>query len=366
MKMNKKIIIIFIVIFIICGVVGIAYYSYSGDLSKNGNLTITDMANRTVEVPASIESVIATSPPMTTVVYMIAPEKLAGLNFNWTTEELTYVPKEYQNIPVIGGWFGRQDGNYEQLISVNPDIIIEGSMGNASVDTINERQEKFGEIPVVAITDTSDVTKIEDSIKFAGKLLGKEETSNKLVEFLNNYLNKVKEVNSTIKDSERVTVYYAEGPEGLQTDPNGSSHSQLITLCGGLNVADVPVNDGMGQVEVSMEQVIKWNPEVIITTDSTFYKKVYNDPKWENIDAVKNKRVYLSPTSPFKWFDRPPGANIIIGIPWTAKIMYPEKYTDINMKETTKQFYKDFYHYDLSDEEVTDILRGTGLKEENF
>jgi len=364
-KMNKKIIVVCIVAFLICGA-GIAYYSYSDNISQNGNLTITDMANRTVEVPANVESVIATSPPMTTVVYMLAPEKLVGLNFNWTSEELTYVPTEYQNIPVVGGWFGRQDGNYEELISVNPDVVIEGSMGSASLDTINERQEKFGDIPVVAITDTSDVTKIEDSINFAGKLLDKEETSNKLVEFLNTYLNKVKEVNSTIEDNERKTVYYANGPEGLETGPIGSSHSQLITLCGGINVADLPLNDGGRRVEVSIEQVIKWNPEVIITVDPRFYEKVYDDPKWANIDAVKNKQVYLSPTSPFKWFDQPPGANVIIGIPWTAKVLYPDKYADINMKEVTKQFYKDFYHYDLSDEEVTDILRGSGLKEENF
>jgi len=362
--MDKKIPIIFIVVLIICGV-GIAYYS-SGGLSSGGNTTITDMANRTIEVPASIESVIATSPPMTVVVYMIAPEKLVGLNFNWTPEEITYVPEKYQNISVIGGWFGRQDGNYEEMISVNPDIVIEGSMGSVSLDTINERQKKFGEIPVVGVTDASNVTKIEDSIKFTGKLLGNEDTSNKLVEFLNYYLDKIKEVDSTIEDSERVTVYYANGPEGLETGPVGSSHSQLIDLCGGINVADLPSNDGGRRVEVSIEQVIKWNPEVIITVNPTFYKNVYNDPKWANIDAVKNKRVYLSPTSPFKWFDQPPGANVIIGIPWTAKILYPEKYTDINMKEVTKQFYKNFYHYDLSDEEVSKLLKDSGFKEENF
>ena len=364
-KMNKKISTIFFVALIICAV-GISYYSFSGGLSQDGNTTITDMAGRTVEVPASVERVIATSPPMTVVVYMIAPEKLVGLNFNWTSEEVTYVPEEYQNISVIGGWFGRQDGNYEEMISVNPDIVIEGAMGTVTIDTLKERQEKFGTIPVVGVTDTSDVGKIADSILFTGKLLGKEDNANKLVEFLNTYLDKVKEVNSTISDSERKTVYYGEGPEGLQTEPNGSDHAQLISICGGVNVADVPLKEGVGQVEVSIEQVIKWNPQVIITTDSTFYKNVYNNPKWANIDAVKNKQVYLSPTSPFKWFDRPPGANVIIGIPWTAKVLYPEKYKDINLKEVTKQFYKDFYHYDLSDQELTKLLKDSGLKEENM
>ena len=74
----------------------------------------------------------------------------------------------------------------------------------------------------------------------------------------------------------------------------------------------------------------------------------------------------MSPQSPFKWFDRPPGANIIIGIPWTAKVIYPDKYSDIDLKSEVKMFYKEFYHYDLSDEDVVNILKSSGLKEENM
>ncbi len=368
MNKNTKIIVLVIGILAICAI-GVIYYSYdTGMINTSGNETITDMVGRTVEVPTNIEKVIATSPPMTTVVYMLAPEKLGGLNFNWTKNELKYVPKEYQNIPVIGGWFGRQDGNYEEMIAVGPDIIIEGAMGSSDLSTINTRQKNFGSIPVVGVNDSTKVTKIAPSIEFVGKLLGgdAETRATNLVAFTNKYLDKVNSTTKSIPDSEKKKVYYAEGTEGLQTDPNGSDHSQLINLCGGINVADIPVKEGVGQVDVSMEQVIKWNPEIIITTDPTFYKKVYNDSQWSNIDAVKNKKVYLSPQSPFKWFDRPPGANIIIGIPWTAKVIYPEKYKDINLKEATKEFYTEFYHYNLTDEEATNLLKSSGLKEENM
>ncbi|MCL2115604.1 MAG: iron ABC transporter substrate-binding protein [Methanobrevibacter sp.] len=334
--------------------------------STNGNLTIIDMVGRTVTIPMNIQRVVATSPPMTTMVYMLAPEKLVGLNFAWNNEEIEYVPNEYRNLPVVGGWFGRQDGNYEEIISVFPDIVIEGAMGNVDLNSVNLRQEKFGSIPVIGATDNSDLTKMAPTIEFIGKLLDSEDKSNKLVDFLNKYLNKANDVSNSIPDSEKKRVYYAEGPEGLQTDPKGSLHAQLIDIVGGNNIADVPLEEGVGQVEVSIEQVMAWNPEVIITTDSNFYKKVYSDSKWANIDAVKNKQVYLSPTSPFKWFDRPPGANMIIGIPWTAKVIYPDKYSDINLKEVVKEFYRDFYHYDLTDEEVTAILKNSGLKEENM
>ncbi len=364
--MNKNIILVVIAILVVCGIGVAYYYTPSSSIAQEGNVTITDMVGRTVTVPNDPQSVVATSPPMTAMVYMLAPEKLGGLNYNWTENETKYVDSKYLNLPIIGGWFGRQDGSYEEIMSVGPDIVIEGAMGDVDLETVNDRQKKFGTIPVVGVTDNSDVTKITPSIDFMGKLLGKEDVANKLTEFTNKYLDKANSVSNSISDGDKKKVYYAEGEQGLQTDPSGSLHGQLIDIVGGKNVADVQLQNGTGQVEVSIEQVIKWNPEVIITTNEEFYNSVYNDTDWAEIDAVKNKQVYLSPKSPFKWFDRPPGANIIIGIPWTAKIIYPDKYSDINLKEEVKTFYKEFYHYDLSDSDVTELLKSSGLKEENM
>jgi iron complex transport system substrate-binding protein len=324
------------------------------------------MVGRTVTIPSDVQKVVTTSPPMTAMVYMLAPDKLVGLNYQWADIEKDYIDSKYQDLPVVGGWFGRQDGNYEEIISIGPNIVIEGAMGDVDSVLLNERQEKFGAIPVVGVTDNSDVTKITTSIEFMGKLLGEEDKANKLIDVTNKYLDKANSVSNSIPETEKKRVYYAQGPEGLQTDPRGSLHAQLIDIVGGNNIADVQLQDGVGQVEVSIEQVIKWNPEVIITTDTSFYNKVYNDPKWRNIKAVKEKQVYLSPQSPFKWFDRPPGANIILGIPWTAKVIYPDKYSDINLKEEVKNFYKEFYKYDLSDSEVENLLKKSGLKEENI
>ena len=172
---------------------------------------------------------------------------------------------------------------------------------------------------------------------------------------------------SQIPDDQRKNVYYAVGDDGLMTYPSGSPHSQLIDLVGGNNVAN-SLNQGntTSGSQVSIEQVIAWNPDVIITTDPEFYNSVYNDSKWAGINAVKNHQVYLSPQSPFKWFDRPVGANLIIGVPWTAKVIYPDIYSDINLVDATKEFYSEFYHIDLSDNQVNDILLNSGMRKENF
>ena len=368
MEKKIKVIILLLIVLVVAGIATHLFLSPS-TVESQGSKNITDMINRTVEVPNSVSNVVATSPPMTTVLYMIAPDKLKAVNFQWTDDELKYVPSQYANYPNVGGWYGTQDGSYEEFIATEPDVIIESidEGGDGDASTVKERQEKFGTIPVIAVRDTTNIEKIGESILFMGEIVGAEDNAGKLNDFNNKYLDMVHDKSSKLSDSDKKTVYYAQGDDGLQTNPSHSTHGQLIDLVGGVNVADAT---GQGNttngVQVSMEQVISWNPDVIITTDPEFYASVYSDSNWGKIDAVKNKEVYLSPQSPFKWFDRPVGANMIIGVPWTAKVIYPDQYKDIDMVGATQEFYSDFYHIDLSDSDAKQLLLDSGLKESNL
>ena len=368
MDKKIKVIILLLAVLVVAGVATHLFLAPS-TVETAGSKNITDMIGRDVEIPASVSNVVATSPPMTTVLYMIAPDKLKAVNFQWTDDEMQYVPSQYQNYPVVGGWYGTQDGSYEEFIASEPDIVIESidEGGDGDVSTVSERQEKFGSIPVVAVKDTTDVEKISESITFMGEVVGAQDKAKELNDFNDRYLDIVHDRASKLSDSDKVKVYYAQGDDGLQTNPSHSTHGQLIDLVGGENVADsVAQGNTTSGVQVSMEQVISWNPDKIITNDPEFYANVYNDSNWGKIDAVKNSEVYLSPQSPFKWFDRPVGANMIIGVPWTAKVLYPDDYKDINMQDATKEFYSNFYHVDLSDDDAKQILLDSGLKEANF
>lgn len=368
MEKKTKIVILMIVILVIVGL-ATHFFLTPSTVENSGSRNVTDMINRSVEIPGTVNNVVATSPPMTTVIYMIAPEKLTAVNFQWNDNELEYVPSQYAGLPVVGGWYGTQDGSYEEFIAAEPDVVIESidEGGDGDASTVSERQEKFGTIPVIAVRDTTDVTKVGESILFIGKVIGAEDKAKELNDFNNKYLNMVQERSSSLSDADKKTVYYAEGDDGLQTNPSHSAHGQLIDLVGGKNVVDSAAQGNTtGGIQVSIEQVIKWNPDIIITTDPEFYASVYDNPNWANIKAVQNKEVYLSPLSPFKWFDRPVGANMIIGVPWTAKVIYPDQYKDIDMIETTKEFYSNFYHYDLSDDEAKQMLLDSGLKESNL
>jgi iron complex transport system substrate-binding protein len=356
MNNNKIVILTLIGIIVIIGTLYVYTY-YNTDNSSTSNGQISDMAGRSVQIPPQINKIASLSYSVTVEIYMLAPDKLVGWDSNRTTTENLYMPLKYQNLPIMGG--GKKDANYETYLSNGPDVVFVGHGG--PIDDINKLQEKLGSVPLLDVEGDNNITSLPESIKFLGMALGEQEKSIELISFYNNVLNRVNSTSSTIPYTEKKRVYYARDSTGLMTNPEGSTHTQLIELSGGINVAQVPLTKG--SIGVSMEQILNWNPDVIIASDPSFYNNVYSNPLWQNVKAVKDKQVYLVPNSPFNWFEGPPGANTIIGIPWTAKVLYPDKFKDIDLKNLTKEYYSNFYHFNLTDDQVSNILSSSGLKE---
>lgn len=356
MKQNQKVILMLLICIIALFSVFAVYLNYNPSVFAPKS-QITDMAGRNVTVPAEVNRVMSITFSTTLSIYMLAPDKLMGWNSNLTEAQKRYIPTKYHYLPVVGG--GKEDANYESFLVQDPDIVFTGhALVDGSLDTI---QQKFGNVPVVDVEGDNNITNITPSIKFLGNILGEQDQADELINFYNKVLNQVNSTVSQIPEGEKKRVYYARDPTGLQTNPSGSSHTQLIEMCGGVNVAQVPLTKG--SATVSMEQILQWNPDVIIVGNPQFYQKVFSDPLWQNVKAVKNKEVYLVPNYPFNWFESPPGVNSIIGIAWTAKVLYPDKFSNMDIKNLTKEFYSKFYHYNLSDEEASELLSSSGLKQ---
>ncbi|MDE4907689.1 ABC transporter substrate-binding protein [Methanogenium marinum] len=355
--MTRLINILGIGLLLIACVMGAACTTQSAPLEESpGSIETVDMLEQTVAVPvpADIDGVLSTAPHVSMIIYMIAPDTLLGWNF---PPEDEYISEKYAALPNVGGWYGNIAGNYESFIAMNPDVVFEGfnSKGDPAA-SIEERQANMGKIPVVGVENTIDALAYDAPITYVGSVLWAEEEAASLNEFYARVLALTEEATGTIPDDEKRTVYYANGPTGLKTSPSGSQHSQLIDICNGVNVAECPTKAVMGQTEVSMEQVVEWNPDVIVCDDKGFYDGVYDDPKWESVTAVKNSDVHYIPSSPYCWFDAPPSTNTIIGIPWVATVIYPDQCGNIDMASLTKEFYAKFYHYDLTDDEVQQLL----------
>lgn len=320
--------------------------------------TIIDDAGRTVVIPATINKVLCCGPVECILTYMLAPEKLGGWCFLPNSSPgAEYFDTQYADLPVVGGWFGKSTGNYETFISLEPDLILASDAA-----TVEERQSKFGSIPVVSVNVFDTYDTMPESIRKMGVILGAEEQAQKLVDYYDEAVEYVASVLANINNEDKVTVYYAEGDGGLRTDPSGSQHTELIDFCGGSNVAVVEDQTGYGMTSVSMEQILIWNPDIIIigrAADATLYDQILSDPVWANIQAVKDGRVYLRPNNPFSWFDGPPGMNEIVGIYWMIQTLYPEQCTDLDLKAKVQEFYLDFYHYNLTDADYTALMANT-------
>jgi iron complex transport system substrate-binding protein len=312
----------------------------------------TDLKGNKVEVPIEVNKVFGISPIETNIIYALAPDKLGGWNMP-TKDEM--FPAKYKELPLVGGWFGTQSGNYEAFLAQKPDVIF--GVGTANYD---ELKIGFADIPVLFFysgSATGDT--LEPAITLAGEILGAQQQAQKLLNFYNEALDTVKGRVADIPDDQRVKVYYAEGKTGLLTDPPYSPHASLIEICGGINVADVDIKKGMGQTEVSLEQIIAWNPDIIIigrSADASVRDTILTDPNWKAIKAVQDKKVFLRPSRPLSWFDGPPSVNQIIGIYWAAQKFYPELFDDIDLKAKVQEFCRDFLHCTMTDEQYNQTI----------
>ncbi len=333
-------------------------------LAQEKTQSVKDDVGRTRTIPANITKVFSTSPMGTIFMYCLNYNKIAGLSWELTPDEKKYVNEKYQKLPYLGGSFGGKKNtmNLEMVLKVKPDFILSmGDIDDMAISGSNDLEKQLG-IPVLLFDGS--IEKTSDTFIKIGEITGDQKRAKELSDYLTKLLKETKEITAKIPEKEKISIYYAEGVKGLETDPKGSRHTELIELCGGVNAADVQIMRGYGRTEVSAEQVIKWNPELILActdqgfSQGGFYEKIYADPLWATIKAVKNKQVYEIPYAPFNWFDRPPSVNRIIGIKWLSNLLYPE-YFKYDIKKETKEFYKLFYQRALTDAEVDDILKNS-------
>jgi iron complex transport system substrate-binding protein len=316
---------------------------------------ITDMAGRNVTLPDSIKKVYAPSAYGSYIMYAIDPALLAGLIFPVREEDKKYFQKDAQNLPVIGSPFGqRQTGSVELLLKAKPNLIIMWAAKKSALDEKAEATLKKFNLPYVyAVAESMD--DYPDVFLFLGKLLGREERTERLASYYRRTLSEARAVISSIPPDRRPKVYYAEEADGLSTECDDSIHVELLKLAGDANVHRCHASSHIGMEKLSLEQVKAYNPDVILAQEKVFFDNVFKDPAWRTIKAVKERRVYLIPRAPFNWFDRPPSFMRIIGLQWLMQSLYPSEYR-IDIVREAREFYTLFLQVNVRDEEMRNIL----------
>lgn len=314
------------------------------------------MAGRKVTVPQKITRVFGSAPPSTYAVYALDPSLIVGLNFSpakGQNEASGLLDKKFVALPVVGGLQGGIQGiNRESLLAVKPEIIL--AWKNDASAKLAEEAMSQSKIPTVYL-DLEKIENIPASLSFLGDLLDKKDRAATLVKYADGAIAKTKAVSSKYPSAKKPIVYYAEGADGLATECEDSAHYEAIKFAGGVNPHKCKSKNGMGMDKISMEQVIAYNPDIIIVQEKLFFDSVKSDPKWKNIKAVKNGEVYLVPKVPFNWIDRPPSFMRLLGIQWLQNIILKAGSKE-QLKKEVKAFYKLFLNVELSDAQIAALI----------
>lgn len=322
---------------------------------------ITDMAGRKVTVPTAenIKSVFSAGPVAAIFLYMVAPDKLLGWNYELNDVEKSIILDKYQDLPN----FGMGDAvNYEAVIAANPTIAINsGKINDAMVSDCDALSESLG-IPVVAVDN--ELNNSAEAFRFMGELLGVEDHAEELAQYAEQVFTDINAL-SDIPEEKKVSVYFGNGEDSLETAPRGSQHAQILDAINAVNVADLELGDG-SRVQISAEQLLAWDPDVIVVngepkadkSGSSAAEDILSNPDYASLKAVQDQKVYGTPNAPFSWVDRPAGPNRLIGMRWFSALIYPE-YIKCDINEEIHKFFDLFYHVDLSDEQLENVLKGT-------
>jgi iron complex transport system substrate-binding protein len=314
--------------------------------------TVVDSAGRKVEIPERVEKVFAAGPPASILIYMLAPERMTGWPDPPRPEERLFIAEKYRDLPALGRLTGRGGtANIEVVLKVAPDLIVDFGSVRDTYASLADNVQAQTKIPYVLIDGRLEAT--PNALRLLGEILGVSERAERQPAYVEATFAGIDAALSAVPADQRPRVYLARGPDGLETGVAGSINTEIIERAGGRNVIEAGGQRGL--VRASIEQVIVADPEIVITWDRNFFGRVYDDPLWAGVKAVREKRVYLAPTAPFGWIDRPPSLNRVIGLKWLAGLFHPDKLRQ-DLRATTHSFYRLFYHVEPSDIELDTLI----------
>lgn len=327
------------------------------EYSQGDTFIFTDSAGREVSIPKDIQKIAPSGPLAQLVLYTASPDQMCGLAADFSEDAKKYIDEKYWGLPKFGQFYGKNANlNMEALIAEAPDVIVD--IGQAK-DTIKEDMDALSEqvgIPTVFIEAT--LPTMADAYQKLGELTGNTDQTDQLSQYCKEIMDKSSHLAASLTDADKKTVYFAQGDEGLNTSAEGSIHSDVIQQIGAVNAASMEASTKGGGNEVSLEQILLWNPDFIIAETQAAYDKITTDSAWKDLNAVKNGTVFKVPSAPYSFISNPPSVNRLIGISWLGSLVYPDLYTD-DVRQEIVSFYQLFYHLELSEEDLDEILKNS-------
>lgn len=291
--------------------------------------------------PDAIRRVFAAGPPASVLLSVLAPERLIGWPFEIGNEARAWLAPRLRTLPRIGRLAGRGSTvSTESLLQMKPDLILD--VGTVDATYLSGMQRVAEQTALPCLLMHGELAGHPAQLRVLGRMLGVTERGERLAAWADETLTLARRIRDELPPQKRPRVYYGRGVDGLETGLDGSINMEAIGAAAGQNVAARAGRGGL--TRVSPEQILAWNPEVIVTQDREFARRVLTDPLWRSVDAVGTGRVHLAPTLPFGWLDGPPSVNRLIGVRWLIERLHPGRAGgDPALRAAAAEFIRLFY-----------------------
>ena len=342
--------------------------------STAGSHVVVDHADNEVEVPDQIDRIVVCDIyplPSVLTVFFDSADKIVGMAPpSMTAAQNGLLGELYPSIlDAETGFIDGSDVNMEELLKLEPDIVFY----SASQPAQGEQLAAAG-IPAVAVSvnkwDYNCIETLNNWIALLGEIFPENEKTEVVQEFSNLAYDMVQERVKDIPEEERehVFVLFQYNDTTLLTSGKQFFGQWWADAIGAVNVAEELSQDN--SVAVSMEQIYAWDPSLIfITNFNTYtpddlYENTVEGYDWSGIRAIEDQRAYKMPLGMYRSYT--PGADTPVTLLWMAKTAYPDLFEDVDITREAKDYYRNVFGIELTDEQVASIFAppedaGTGF-----
>jgi len=251
---------------------------------------------------------------------------------------------ELRDLPGIGTY---TDPSQEAIVSLVPDVVF------GTIHTDKEISQSISlntGIPFVYANPSTESFDFDEGAfetwRIVGLILGEDEKkrAEELILYCDEKIGEIEEITSEIPEEDKPRIYLPCHSASSLTDT--TNLYEPIEIAGGINVAeDLISNDKWGHVKVSKEQIIEWDPEIILINSISkennwiTVDEVLSDPTLKTVSAIKNKRVYNTKA----WYAGWDPATGLCECLYLAKLFHPETFEDLNVEEECNAILEEFY-----------------------
>ncbi|MCX6083456.1 MAG: ABC transporter substrate-binding protein [Caldiserica bacterium] len=293
---------------------------------------VTDMMGHAVTVPRRVVRIATLSATATQLVFAVgAQDQLVVASFGSAVKgkAMEAIYPRMNQVPEAGN---QNAANVETLLAARPDIVL--TEEGPALD-----QMKAVGLPAYAFS-AEQPGQLYDAIKRMGALTGHTAEAAASLDVLTTKMKEITDAVGVVEPARSLKVYVA-GTSIFRTFGGDFFQTFIVRNAGGVSVSEQLTG---GKVDVSPEQVLVWNPDIIILTSYTkdTVSDVITNPKLQNVAAVRDHRVYVMPKYVVSW-DMPVPESFL-GTMWLAHKLYPDQ-VRFDMSAEIAQFYRQFYGF---------------------